>query len=688
MKGRRRAILLATAILAISSIEASPRAPLGQAQRTLPRQHQKWLDEDVAYVISPKEREVFLALLNDRERDIFIEAFWKHRDSIPETPENEFRTEHYKRLAYANQYFGRETTRPGWRTDRGRIHILLGPPRDISGIEGQGTVFPAQIWFYESLDQPGLPSNFTLIFYRKDGVGEHILYSPIADGPSRLLVNFQGDPLDREGAYITLRNYDSRLARAALSLIPDDSPLLGQPSLASEQILGQIASLPERLIDPKYAEAYLKYKDRIDVEYSANYVPSDAIVKVFQDDAGLFFLHYALEPKRLSILAQEGRYRIGFALNGIVTDERGRVVFQYEKTIPFDVESGRLDDIRKTSLVIQDMIPLLPGDFTFSLLMKNTFSKEFTSLESRVHIPRGEASLWMGNLLLGHQLKPVSSAPGFHKPFQVGSHQISCRPSPVFSRKDRLIVFFQVFGDAPRAGGRVRTTIIGNGREVKSADQTLAATGRRDILEVFSLEDVPAGHYALKASLLDVAGAENLAQIQEFDVSSSPEIPTPWMVSKVSSAAAAGEYEFILGSQAANAGRLEEAERDLRKAWQGDPSPRRALAYGQILNARREFGRAKSVLSPHLGEEKTDERILGALAAARQGLGEYADAAALYQEVLLRAGLDLAVLNALGECYFRLGRFDEALKSWEKSLAIDPRQEDIQKRAAEAKTKK
>src|SRR4030042_6856184 len=105
----------------------------------LPARYQQWLDEEVVYIISSLEREVFLKLLTDRERDLFIEAFWKHRDPTLSTPENEFKSEHYRRIQYANHFFGRQGPRPGWKTDRGRIYIILGEPNDIQRFEGKTT---------------------------------------------------------------------------------------------------------------------------------------------------------------------------------------------------------------------------------------------------------------------------------------------------------------------------------------------------------------------------------------------------------------------------------------------------------------------------------------------------------------------------------------------------------------------
>ncbi len=105
--------------------------------KDLPYKYKKWLEEEVVYIISEKERQVFLSLQTDQERDIFIEAFWKQRDPTPNTPENEFKTEHYRRIKFANERFGRETPTPGWKTDMGRIYIILGEPRQIERLENE-----------------------------------------------------------------------------------------------------------------------------------------------------------------------------------------------------------------------------------------------------------------------------------------------------------------------------------------------------------------------------------------------------------------------------------------------------------------------------------------------------------------------------------------------------------------------
>ena len=84
------------------------------AQPELSPEHQSWLERDVVYIITEREREVFLLLESVDERNRFIEAFWRKRDPNPATPANEFRDEHYRRIEYANSQFGRETFREGW----------------------------------------------------------------------------------------------------------------------------------------------------------------------------------------------------------------------------------------------------------------------------------------------------------------------------------------------------------------------------------------------------------------------------------------------------------------------------------------------------------------------------------------------------------------------------------------------
>ncbi len=118
--------------------EKQKKASSKALKQELSSTYKKWLNEDVRYIITPEEMSAFKQLSNDEERDQFIEQFWLRRDPTPDTPENEFKEEHYRRIAYANEHFAAGI--PGWRTDRGRIYIMWGPPDEIDAHPSGGTL--------------------------------------------------------------------------------------------------------------------------------------------------------------------------------------------------------------------------------------------------------------------------------------------------------------------------------------------------------------------------------------------------------------------------------------------------------------------------------------------------------------------------------------------------------------------
>ncbi|TEU06037.1 MAG: GWxTD domain-containing protein, partial [Candidatus Aminicenantes bacterium] len=269
--------------------------------KELPPRFIKWLKEEVVYIITRTEKDVFLQLETDRERELFIEAFWKHRDPTQGTPENEFKKEHSRRINYANYNLGRGVPKPGWKTDRGRIYIILGEPRDIERIVGESQIYNAEIWFYQGLTKYGLPPGFNLVFYQKDGIGEYVLYSPLADGPQALMTSYFGDQADYLAAFKTLKKINPSLARVSLSLIPGESTRFGRPSLASNILLQNIYRVPQKELKDRYAEKFLMYKDIVEVDYTANYIDNDHSVKVLKDPSGIYFVHYVVELMRFSV---------------------------------------------------------------------------------------------------------------------------------------------------------------------------------------------------------------------------------------------------------------------------------------------------------------------------------------------------------------------------------------------------
>jgi len=149
---RKTWLLLILAALACGPAAAQQRSrktPDGASARPeMKAVYQKWLDEDVLYIITPQERTAFLLLGSDAQRERFIEQFWSRRNPSGAAGDNAYRAEHYRRIAYANQNFGAGKA-PGWKTDRGRIYITLGPPDEIRKTP------TGEVWLYSILPNAG-----------------------------------------------------------------------------------------------------------------------------------------------------------------------------------------------------------------------------------------------------------------------------------------------------------------------------------------------------------------------------------------------------------------------------------------------------------------------------------------------------------------------------------------------------
>ena len=155
---------------AISLLSSNATPQTGTA-----RVFEKWLNEDVVYLISDEERRAFDSLRFDEEREHFIEQFWLRRDPTPGTPENEFKVEHYERLAYVNTRFA--WAQPGWTTDRGRILILLGKPDEIESHPrangGGNPAYAYEMWTYRYV--AGFGNNVQFTFIDPEGTREYRL---------------------------------------------------------------------------------------------------------------------------------------------------------------------------------------------------------------------------------------------------------------------------------------------------------------------------------------------------------------------------------------------------------------------------------------------------------------------------------------------------------------------------------
>lgn len=685
-----RSKLLALLVGALA-MAALPAAAQKASVKDLPEKYRAWLQEDVVYIISPKERDVFLQLSNDREREMFINAFWKARDEDPSTPENKFKDEHYRRIEYANSHFGRGLKAGGWRSDMGRIYITLGEPRDIARYESETNLYPLQIWFYSGVEGAGLPNSFNVVFFKKDNAGDYVLYSPIRDGPQKLMPFYNGDMTNYLQAWGELRQtVDPNVAEVSMSLIPGEYVEGMNPTVASDILISQkIPKMGYEAVKDGYAEKLLKYKDSVEVEYTANYIENDALVQVTRDSAGRAFVHLQLEPARLSIERFEGVYRTTFEINGIVSNAEGRTIYQFDRRLPVSLTEEQFAKVNNRRVSYQEAIPIIEGDYKVSLLWKNTVSKEFSSVEAAVKVPPAR-TLTLSTPILAYRVVNNPAFIGQVKPFTVGPTQLVASPRNDFTVQDTLTVFCELGGltDELRANGSLSITLVRNDQVVTAVSKPLAgAADPFRVLQDFPLANLPPDYYYADVNLLDGAKAVVLSARTPFYISLNPALSRAWVMYPPMPAATDPAYANILGMEYFQAGNLAKAKPLVEDAFRRAPdSAPFALDVCRVRFELKDYQGVTDVATPFYRDKKNFE-FAQYLGESAQALGRYGEAIGFYKDYLTSFGTNLLVLNAIGDCYVKTGDLAGAISVWKKSLELNANQAEIKKKLAEIQDK-
>jgi len=687
MKAGRPRILLLIIIIIIAAGGALSASLQKIRERDLPEKYRGWLNL-ASYIILPAEREVFLQLQNDRDRDIFIDSFWKQRDPTPETPQNEFRDEHLRRFSYANTNLRRSTPREGWQTDMGRMHIILGPASSIERFDSQPGVVPCQVWYYRGEARKGLPPLFALVFYQRGGSGEYKLYNPAADGPATLLVRPEEvDQTNYEAVYQKIRELTPSLAPVVLSLIPGEFPYSFMPSPQNSILLARIIESPKTDVNPRYATDFLHFKGIVSTDYLTNYVEGRAVAAVIPNPVlGVNLLHVCFSPKRVSVdyYQPKDQYYCNFKLN--VTLKKGEeIIFQHERDFPFYFPPDRKAYIEASGIAIEDVFPVAEGEYDMALLLQNSVGKEFSYIEQKVVIPKvpGPAVL-LGDLVVGYRLEALAGD-GLH-PFKAFDRKIDVDPGDTLSRKDELALLFTLAGISENAwrDGKARIRIKGLKAEGASEQEVSLALSSQPYKEIMifsrSIPTTELGpdSYEIGLSIVDGGGAALAEKTAKFILSAMDSVSHP--VTLVRPAPSSQNYLLFYGLayQYDKLGETDKAERSYARAAALNPEYARGIAeqarflvkigkYDEGLAAAERFRANDSMRFQHA-------LITG---LARMGKGDYEAAIASLVRGNRIYNSDVQLLNALGTCYYRTGRNQEALEALNASLRLDPRQKDI-----------
>src|SRR3989440_1699615 len=373
----------------------------------------KWLDEDVAYVITNEERAAFKALKTDEEREQFIEQFWLRRDPTPDTLDNEYKDDHYERIAYANEHFASGI--PGWKTDRGRIYVMYGKADEIESHpsggtydrpieEGGGTTstFPFEIWRYRYIE--GIGNEVLLEFVDPTMSGEYRMTIDPSEKDALLHVPGAGLTFDEQSFG---RDKADRISGLTNST---NGSALGNTSRMNPfdrlQLYANIFKPPE-----------IKFKDLeaiVTTKLSYNLLPfrfRTDFVRVTEDSV-LTPITILMQNKDLAFQEQEGIHRAVVNVFGKITGITGRVAPGgiFEDTISQNIPHALFKQQLDGGSIHQKIIPLRPGLYKLDLVLKDINSGNVGTVSQRLQVPRfPEDKLQLSSLILADIVENLRS---------------------------------------------------------------------------------------------------------------------------------------------------------------------------------------------------------------------------------------------------------------------------------------
>jgi GWxTD domain-containing protein len=399
----------------------------------LSKTYKKWLNEDVVWIISDEERAAFKQLSNDEERDNFIEAFWQRRDPTPDTEENEYKEEHYRRIAYANEHFAAGI--PGWKSDRGRMYIMYGPADEVDSHPsggsyerpmeeggGETSTFPFEDWRYRYLE--GIGQEVIIEFVDTCMCGDYhmtidrsekdaLKYTPNAGltmyesmGMSSKADRFSGGGLEQLGA----------------------GPMSSQQQTKQFDRLEQFAKLQ--------APPPVKFKDLeeiVNTKLITNLMPFDVrsdFVKVTGDTV-LVPITIQMKYRDITFANKDGVQRGTVNIFGRVTTLTGRVVQTFEDTAQVDVPAELLPRTAENSSVYWKALPLRPGRYKVEIAVKDVNGDRKGLWSRGIVVPEySDDKLSTSTLIVADQMESVPTKDVSTGSFVIGVTKVRPRVAP------------------------------------------------------------------------------------------------------------------------------------------------------------------------------------------------------------------------------------------------------------------
>jgi GWxTD domain-containing protein len=511
---------------------------MGRALKELDAQYKQWLSEDVVYIISPEERTAFLQLSTSEEREQFIEQFWLRRSGNPDLPENDFKEEHYRRIAYANEHFASGI--PGWKTDRGRTYIIWGPADEVDSHptggtydrpmeEGGGstTTYPWETWRYRYLE--GIGENIIIEFVDPSGSGEyHMTMDP---SEKDALTHVPGAGLSLMES-MGLASKTDRFSRSDGTNLP--TTMGGTPASMNEfNRLEQFAKV-QQAPAVKFKDLEALVTSRI-VRDQLHFAWRTDFLKVTNDTV-LVPVTIQVPNSQLSFQSKEGVHSATMNVFGRVSTLTGRVVQTFEEPISRDFPDSLFQQSVKLQSIYQKAIPLRPGLYRLDLVIKDVHSGNVGVVNSRLQVPRYEdEKLEASSLILADQIEHVPAKQIGAGQFVLGSSKVRPRMEGDFTTADRLGIYMQVYNLKPdekthRSDSNFQYTVKKGDQQIMQFKETggdMKQTGDQVTIErLLPLATLVPGKYTLEVSATDALTKQTISRSAEFTVKSPVVVST------------------------------------------------------------------------------------------------------------------------------------------------------------------
>jgi GWxTD domain-containing protein len=503
-----------------------------ELRKELDSQYRKWLDEDVVYIISPEERSAFLHLATNEEREQFIEQFWQRRNPDPDSADNTFKEEHYRRIAYVNEHFSSGI--PGWKTDRGRIYIMWGPADEIESHPsggsyerpaeeggGETSTYPFEDWRYRYLE--GIGENVILEFVDPTMSGEYHLTMDPSEKDALLMV---------PGAGLTemeSMGLASKTARFNNTDGTHDAAPIGMATEAMNEFtrLDLYAKIqqapPVKFKDLEAVVTSRLVRDQVKFDYRFYFLR-------ITSDTVLVPITVQIPTGQLSFQEKQGVDSATVNLFARISTLSGRIVQTFEDTVKRDVPASLLQQARAVPSIYQKAVPLSPGLYRLDIVLKDVNNGNVGVVNTRLAVPRFEDDhLSSSSLILADQITPVSSKDIGLGQFVLGDVKVRPKLDASFAASDGMGVFLQIYNlkvddQTHKSDATVQYRVMKDKttEPVLKFDipkEKLPEHGEELTLEnIITLGSLPPGAYKLEVAVTDNLTKQTITPAMDFTV--------------------------------------------------------------------------------------------------------------------------------------------------------------------------